>query len=206
MSNFLIRPANPTYNLCQLCYETVHIENGKTKMCVSCYNEKAVPRRNWCKKCIEDGKSNKWCRQCHGRFANDKFGFCKKCYSSHLTNTHKSGLCNCCGIKLSRLHFIVCANCNIAGQTACFYHGFGDCICFATEIVPFCEFCNSYEAHITIDNITFKTMEHYYQANKFNNDAIFMQIVNCVYPELIHKIVEMHKKHINPEFDKMTIR
>lgn len=205
-TNCLIRSSNPTYNLCQLCYETIHSDNSKTKTCISCHNEKTVPGRNWCKPCIEYGKSTKWCKQCYKRFSNGRFGFCKRCYNNHLKTTiHKSGLCKCCGIKLASSHYIICANCNIAGQTACFYHGFCDCICFAVTAMPFYEFCNSFEIPIIINSITFKTVEHYYQANKFSNESIFMKVVDCVSTELIIDIIKTHKKYVNPAFNRISI-
>lgn len=74
---------------------------------------------------------------------------------------------------------------------------------FYDEYQPYYEFTNFYEgAPIKVNNISFKTAEHYYQWQKFDDPITQNRIINAPTARMATEIAEKSKYLIVPKFNK----
>jgi N-glycosidase YbiA len=78
-------------------------------------------------------------------------------------------------------------------------------IFFYDEYLPYYEFTNFFEgAPIKINNISFKTAEHYYQWQKFNDPITKMRIINAPTARIATQIADKSNYLVIPNFDKKS--
>ncbi|XWV26408.1 hypothetical protein QJ857_gp0661 [Tupanvirus soda lake] len=76
-------------------------------------------------------------------------------------------------------------------------------IIFYDAYRPYYEFTNFYQrAPIRINNIIFKTPEHYYQWQKFDDIVARQRIIDAPTARIASDVAEKHKHLVIPNFDK----
>lgn len=79
-------------------------------------------------------------------------------------------------------------------------------ICFYEKNQPYYEFTNFYFAEIIVNDVTYKTSEHFYQSQKFvNNETIWKLVVNADTPRKAFEIAQKYSNYIVSNWRQINV-
>ena len=169
--------------------------------CTKCRINRANPGHRWCQQCFLGGTAQQpVCTKCRRNPANPGHHWCQQCF---LGGTAQQPVCTKCRrnpANPANPGHRWCQSCYVPSQNNT--QGNGD-IYFYDKSAPYYEFTNFYVAPITMFGLIYPSVEHFYQASKFDiNSQLHYQIRQSSTPSAARDLANLpqNKQRIRPSF------
>lgn len=135
------------------------------------------------------------CTKCRINRANPGYAWCQSCFVGGATQP----LCKLCHRTPANPGHSWCQSCYVSSQNSNTTQGNG--IYFYDKNKPYYQFTNFWVAPFTIRNMTYQSVEHFYQASKFDgNNYIRQQICNSLTPSDARRLAKANQQFIRNSF------